>query len=79
MRSKISLQLSLALGLRALAVPTTSGIALAQTETVLHSFDDMTGDGDSPGGGLVCDTSGNLYGTTTAGGAPFTISGQFSS
>jgi uncharacterized repeat protein (TIGR03803 family) len=36
------------------------------TETVLHSF---TGsDGDLPAGGLIADSSGNLYGTTYFGG-----------
>ena len=40
----------------------------AGTETVLYTF---TGgaDGKSPSGGLVLDPSGNLYGTTTLGGA----------
>jgi hypothetical protein len=40
----------------------------AWTETVLHAF---TGgaDGDSPSGGLIFDSQGNLYGTTTQGGA----------
>jgi len=40
--------------------------ALAQTETVLHSF---TGtDGTAPVLGLVFDSAGNLYGVTTEGG-----------
>jgi uncharacterized repeat protein (TIGR03803 family) len=37
------------------------------TETVLHRFDDS--DGANPRGGLVFDAKGNLYGTTTGGGA----------
>ncbi len=38
------------------------------TETVLHSFGNGT-DGSGPGGGsLIFDATGNLYGTTTAGG-----------
>jgi uncharacterized repeat protein (TIGR03803 family) len=38
------------------------------TYTVLHEF--ATGDGgDYPTGGLVLDGQGNLYGTTTQGGA----------
>jgi len=28
-------------------------------------------DGSSPGGGLIQDTEGNLYGTTESGGIPF--------
>jgi len=37
------------------------------TETVLHSFGNGA-DGSSPSAGLVMDASGNLYGTTNAGG-----------
>jgi uncharacterized repeat protein (TIGR03803 family) len=37
--------------------------------TVLHTFVDGAGDGDNPYGGLVIDSSGNLYGTTYDGGA----------
>jgi len=40
-----------------------------QTETVLYSFAGGTSDGMAPQAGLVQDASGNLYGTTTAGGA----------
>ena len=45
--------------------------ASAQTETVLHSFDDATGDAEMPYGGLVGDAAGNFYGTGSAGGATF--------
>jgi uncharacterized repeat protein (TIGR03803 family) len=39
------------------------------TETVLHVFTgNINGDGDTPAGGLVIDSSGNLYGTTAYGG-----------
>jgi uncharacterized repeat protein (TIGR03803 family) len=38
------------------------------TETVLHNFDDNDVDGYLPEGGLILDASGNLYGTTVAGG-----------
>ena len=39
------------------------------TETVLYSFAGGTGDGATPQAGLVMDAKGNLYGTTSAGGA----------
>jgi uncharacterized repeat protein (TIGR03803 family) len=41
-----------------------------QTETVLHSFNGQSGNGDGvqPGAGLVMDKAGNLYGTTVWGG-----------
>lgn len=41
--------------------------AQAQTYTVLYNFQGGT-DGDFPFAGLVSDTAGNLYGTTTEGG-----------
>jgi uncharacterized repeat protein (TIGR03803 family) len=42
--------------------------ALAQSETVLYSFHTNGRDGFQPYGGLVFDTAGNLYGTTSTGG-----------
>lgn len=38
-------------------------------ETVLYSFGGTGGDGANPGPGLVRDAQGNLYGTTSRGGA----------
>ena len=38
------------------------------TETVLHSFNCISGDGYSPEAGLTFDAAGNLYGTTVSGG-----------
>jgi uncharacterized repeat protein (TIGR03803 family) len=38
------------------------------TETVLYNFGTVTGDGSAPGGGLLFDAAGNLYGVTTSGG-----------
>ena len=39
------------------------------TQTVIHNFQgNKSGDGTSPGGGLVIDKAGNLYGTTGYGG-----------
>jgi uncharacterized repeat protein (TIGR03803 family) len=45
-------------------VPSIGGV-----EVILHSFTGSGGDGASPHAGLVIDASGNLYGTTTSGGA----------
>jgi len=52
----------------ALAAPR---LAVAQTETVLYSFCSVgnCNDGAFPVGGLVADTTGNLYGATLYGGA----------
>jgi uncharacterized repeat protein (TIGR03803 family) len=45
--------------------PTGSG---PWTESILHSFGNYGTDGNFPYGGLIFDASGNLYGTTSAGG-----------
>jgi uncharacterized repeat protein (TIGR03803 family) len=42
--------------------------AAAQTDTVLHSFDNNGEDGYAPNAGLISDAAGNLYGTTPTGG-----------
>jgi uncharacterized repeat protein (TIGR03803 family) len=39
------------------------------TEQILHTFSQSKSDGVSPYGGLILDSSGNLYGTTNSGGA----------
>jgi uncharacterized repeat protein (TIGR03803 family) len=39
------------------------------TEKILHSFANNSVDGSNPYGGLILDASGNLYGTTSKGGA----------
>jgi len=39
------------------------------TCTDLHDFPGQQGDGEVPIGGVTVDASGNLYGTTSAGGA----------
>ena len=41
--------------------------ASSQTETVLYNFPGSPTDGFQPAGGLVLDSSGNLFGTTAAG------------
>ena len=38
-------------------------------ETVLHNFNPGAADGSGPYGGLILDKAGDLYGTTSAGGA----------
>jgi hypothetical protein len=47
------------------------------TETVLYSFCSQAGcaDGKNPSAGLIMDASGNLYGTTNAGGNTSTSGG----
>jgi uncharacterized repeat protein (TIGR03803 family) len=45
-------------------------MAIAQHETVVHSFAENNGiDGNEPLAGLILDAEGNLYGTTAGGGA----------
>jgi uncharacterized repeat protein (TIGR03803 family) len=39
------------------------------TEQVLHSFAGVPNDGANPNGGLILDSNGAIYGTTTAGGS----------
>lgn len=41
------------------------------TEQVLYSFTNSGGDGSYPYGGLLADSAGNLFGTTSTGGAGF--------
>ncbi len=46
--------------------PTSSG---GWTESILHDFGANTSDGHGINGGLIADAKGNLYGTSTYGGA----------
>jgi uncharacterized repeat protein (TIGR03803 family) len=55
-----------------LAAPAVPGGAW--TESVLHSFQPVSGDGEYPETGLSWDHSGNLVGVTTAGGVKGTSS-----
>ncbi len=49
-----------------LTPPATPGGAW--TETVLHAFTGLDGDGATPAAGLALSSTGVLYGTTSAGG-----------
>jgi uncharacterized repeat protein (TIGR03803 family) len=44
-------------------------ISASGTESVLYSFGASASDGVNPHGGLIMDSAGNLYGTTSSGGA----------
>src|SRR6266849_4962056 len=44
-------------------------ITAAGTYSILHKFGSSPTDGEAPRGSLTLDEAGNLYGTTTAGGA----------
>src|SRR5882724_2760070 len=50
----------------AITLATTLG-AQAQIETVIHNFTGL--DGSGPGGGVIFDGAGNLYGTTGSSGS----------
>ena len=56
--------------LSAAALMLVPSLAQAQTFKVIHSFTGG-GDGAGPFSNLVMDKAGNLYGTTSAGGAGF--------
>ena len=60
-----------AIGLAIVLAPAvvSSRSVQAQTFTLLYTFTGGT-DGRSPGGGVILDAAGNLYGTTTQGGNP---------
>jgi uncharacterized repeat protein (TIGR03803 family) len=55
-------------GLAVLIFATLSVPARAQTETVLYTFGSTPTDGYEPAAPLLIDSSGNLFGTTSAGG-----------
>jgi uncharacterized repeat protein (TIGR03803 family) len=49
----------------------TPGAGGTWTETTLHTFGQTQNDGSFPAGGVTSDGKGNLYGTTTEGGADY--------
>jgi uncharacterized repeat protein (TIGR03803 family) len=70
MRSKKTFRELIALLVIAATTLFVTGVpAVAQTETVLHNFNNIGGDGNTPSASLTFDASGNLYGTTNSGGA----------
>lgn len=52
-----------------LSIPTLTVSSLSQTETVIHRFQGGPADGFFPNAQLIADKAGNLYGTTSQGGA----------
>lgn len=67
-RSKALSRLRAGSCLLALTIVFSATLALGQHETFLHGFGATGPDGYQPLGGLVFDSSGNLYGTTSSGG-----------
>jgi uncharacterized repeat protein (TIGR03803 family) len=65
---KLPVGLTAALAIFTVILLATCTPALAQQETILHSFNPKGGDGINPWGGLILDAAGNLYGTTVWGG-----------
>jgi uncharacterized repeat protein (TIGR03803 family) len=67
---KLSLGLAATLAIFFTALLMLGTPAAAQTEQALHNFSD-SGDGAAPTASLISDSSGNLYGTTSSGGAAY--------
>jgi uncharacterized repeat protein (TIGR03803 family) len=67
-QKKISILLTSLLATLAVSFLSTTPL-LAQTETILHNFQQNNVDGFWPSSPLIFDASGNIYGTTGEGGA----------
>jgi len=67
--SKTTFRTKLTVGLAALTIAMLVTAANAQTETVLHNFQANGADGFNPDAGVAVDAAGNVYGTTSGGGA----------
>jgi uncharacterized repeat protein (TIGR03803 family) len=65
--SSCSYPLSIFISLIVLASATVAPLAQAQTFTVIHKFTGSP-DGGFPNGGVIVDSKGNIYGTTSEGG-----------
>jgi uncharacterized repeat protein (TIGR03803 family) len=63
-----ALQSAVMLAAFAMAMLVLATTAAAQTEKILHNFNNNGKDGADPAAGLIFDSTGNLYGTTFAGG-----------
>jgi len=69
MRSKrLSLGLAVVLAMFVVATLTTTTRAAAQTITLLYGFTASYNISEGPYAGVIEDSSGNLYGTTSGGG-----------
>jgi uncharacterized repeat protein (TIGR03803 family) len=65
---KLSIGMSVVLGMFAATLLGAGTRAAAQQEQLLYSFNDNGKDGTDPAAGVIMDSAGNLYGTTVSGG-----------
>jgi uncharacterized repeat protein (TIGR03803 family) len=68
-RKEFLIRPTVLLAIIAVSTLTVATRAVAQQETLLHSFNDNGTDGFYPVAGLIFDAAGNLYGTTERGGS----------
>ena len=68
-RTKLPIKIAVATARFVVVALASSTRAAAQTETDVFNFDDAAGFGETPNAPLIFDAHGNLYGTTSSGGA----------